>query len=168
MSPLEELRHSASHILATALLRIFPDAKLDISRVRNMDARVSYRAAHVRTERLPLRGLAGVIIARLLLHGASAHPTINHAPTQPGLRQRPHFWAFLAEFALPFGMMTMVLHSTNTAALDYYLLPQFEMRTKSLGLAEENGLMLDAFRFQTLDFFFDTARRVPVSEVAPW
>lgn len=30
MSPLEELRHSASHILATALLRVFPDAKLDI------------------------------------------------------------------------------------------------------------------------------------------
>ncbi|MBM3872381.1 MAG: threonine--tRNA ligase [Verrucomicrobia bacterium] len=30
MSPFEELRHSASHILATALLRIFPDAKLDI------------------------------------------------------------------------------------------------------------------------------------------
>jgi threonyl-tRNA synthetase len=30
MTPLEELRHSASHILATALLRIFPDAKLDI------------------------------------------------------------------------------------------------------------------------------------------
>ena len=30
MTPLEELRHSASHVLATALLRIFPDAKLDI------------------------------------------------------------------------------------------------------------------------------------------
>jgi threonyl-tRNA synthetase len=30
MNPLEELRHSASHILATAVLRIFPDAKLDI------------------------------------------------------------------------------------------------------------------------------------------
>jgi threonyl-tRNA synthetase len=30
MSPLEELRHSASHVLATALLRIFPEAKLDI------------------------------------------------------------------------------------------------------------------------------------------
>jgi threonyl-tRNA synthetase len=30
MSPLEELRHSASHVLATAVLRIFPDAKLDI------------------------------------------------------------------------------------------------------------------------------------------
>ncbi len=30
MSPLDEIRHSASHILATAVLRIFPDAKLDI------------------------------------------------------------------------------------------------------------------------------------------
>ena len=30
MSPLEELRHSCSHVLATAILRIFPDAKLDI------------------------------------------------------------------------------------------------------------------------------------------
>jgi threonyl-tRNA synthetase len=30
MTPLEELRHSASHIMATAILRIFPDAKLDI------------------------------------------------------------------------------------------------------------------------------------------
>ncbi len=30
MSPLEELRHSASHILATAILRLYPDAKLDI------------------------------------------------------------------------------------------------------------------------------------------
>jgi threonyl-tRNA synthetase len=30
MTPLEELRHSCSHVLATAVLRLFPDAKLDI------------------------------------------------------------------------------------------------------------------------------------------
>jgi threonyl-tRNA synthetase len=30
MTPLEEIRHSCSHVLATAMLRIFPDAKLDI------------------------------------------------------------------------------------------------------------------------------------------
>ena len=30
MTPLEEIRHSASHVLATAVLRLFPDAKLDI------------------------------------------------------------------------------------------------------------------------------------------
>ena len=30
MTPLEELRHSGSHVLASAILRLFPDAKLDI------------------------------------------------------------------------------------------------------------------------------------------
>ncbi len=30
MTPLEELRHSASHVMATAVLRLFPEAKLDI------------------------------------------------------------------------------------------------------------------------------------------
>ena len=30
MTPIEEIRHSASHILATAVLRLFPEAKLDI------------------------------------------------------------------------------------------------------------------------------------------
>lgn len=30
MTPIEELRHSAAHILATAVLRIFPETKLDI------------------------------------------------------------------------------------------------------------------------------------------
>jgi uncharacterized protein involved in outer membrane biogenesis len=36
--------------------RLLPDAQLDISRVRNMDARVTYAAAHVRSEHVPLRG----------------------------------------------------------------------------------------------------------------
>jgi len=30
MTPLEELRHSTAHVLATAVLRLFPDSKLDI------------------------------------------------------------------------------------------------------------------------------------------
>lgn len=30
MTPLEEIRHSCSHVLATAILRLFPEAKLDI------------------------------------------------------------------------------------------------------------------------------------------
>ena len=30
MSPLEELRHSCSHVLATAVLRLFPETQLDI------------------------------------------------------------------------------------------------------------------------------------------
>jgi uncharacterized protein involved in outer membrane biogenesis len=38
--------------------RLLPDAQLDISRVRNMDAQVSYRATRVRSDRFPLRGLS--------------------------------------------------------------------------------------------------------------
>ncbi|MFZ2029139.1 MAG: AsmA family protein [Vitreimonas sp.] len=38
--------------------RVLPDARLNISRVRNMDALVSYRAAHVSSNRFNLRGFA--------------------------------------------------------------------------------------------------------------
>ena len=51
-----EQRATAQQLAASD--RLLPDAQLDISRVRNMDARVSYRAQRVRAERLPLRGLA--------------------------------------------------------------------------------------------------------------
>lgn len=52
----EEQRAMAANLAAQG--RILPNARLDISRVRNMDARVSYRAARVRSERFPLRGLS--------------------------------------------------------------------------------------------------------------
>jgi len=51
-----EQREMAARLAAQG--RVLPDAQLDISRVRNMDARVSYRAARVRSERFPLRGLS--------------------------------------------------------------------------------------------------------------
>lgn len=51
-----EQRQMAANLEAQG--RLLPDAQLDISRVRNMDARVSYRATRVRSERVPLRGLA--------------------------------------------------------------------------------------------------------------
>ena len=57
MTPLEELRHSGSHILAAAVLRLFPEAKLDfrvssvkinlhgdngVSLLSNFDTKLSY------------------------------------------------------------------------------------------------------------------------------
>lgn len=51
-----EQRAMAAQLAAEG--RVLPDARLDITRVRNMDARVSYRAARVRSERFPLRGLS--------------------------------------------------------------------------------------------------------------
>ncbi len=51
-----EQREMAQRLRAQG--RVLPDAQLDIRRVRNMDAHVSYRAARVRSERFPLRGLS--------------------------------------------------------------------------------------------------------------
>jgi hypothetical protein len=64
--------------------------------------------------------------------------------------------------------MTVAIHmdSTNEIPLDYYLLPLFEMTTDRLRLSEKNGLMLDAIRFDSLDYFFAMAERVKVMEVA--
>jgi DNA invertase Pin-like site-specific DNA recombinase len=54
----------------------------------------------------------------------------------------------------------------NQRPLDYYLLPSIDMVLPRIRLAEHNGLSLDAYRFDTLDLFFDMAVHVPVPEVA--
>ena len=58
------------------------------------------------------------------------------------------------------------MDSANEAPLDYYLLPLLNMRTNRIRLGAENGLMLDAFRFESLEFFFGMAERTRISELA--
>ena len=53
----------------------------------------------------------------------------------------------------------------NEAVLDYYLLPLPMLDTNRIRLAEENGLMLDGFRFETLEYFFAMAERALISEL---
>jgi DNA invertase Pin-like site-specific DNA recombinase len=54
----------------------------------------------------------------------------------------------------------------NRAPLDYYLLPRIEMAVPRLRLAEDNGISLDAYRFETLEQFFGMAMRTKLLEVA--
>ncbi len=58
------------------------------------------------------------------------------------------------------------MDGANEAVLDYYLLPLSSMTTNRIRLAEDNGLMLDAFRFDSLEFFFGMAERTRISELA--
>jgi DNA invertase Pin-like site-specific DNA recombinase len=53
----------------------------------------------------------------------------------------------------------------NAARLDYYLLPRIDINRAAVRLAEYNGLSLDAFRFDTLDQFFEMAARTRLLEV---
>lgn len=54
----------------------------------------------------------------------------------------------------------------NREILDYYLLPAADMTASRLRLAPDNGVSLDAYRFETLDYLFGIAQRVPLREVA--
>lgn len=53
----------------------------------------------------------------------------------------------------------------NSAVLDYYLLPRFEMEADQVALAEHNGLALDAYRFDALDMLLELAARSQLMEV---
>jgi len=54
----------------------------------------------------------------------------------------------------------------NREALDYYLLPRIDMTEPRLRLAEDNGVSLDAYRFETLESLFGLAARTELLEVA--
>ena len=54
----------------------------------------------------------------------------------------------------------------NQSALDYYLLPRIDMTAPRLRLAEDNGISLDAYRFETLEALFGLAARAELLEVA--
>ncbi|WP_426052171.1 recombinase family protein [Brevundimonas sp. SL161] len=52
------------------------------------------------------------------------------------------------------------MNAGNEAIRDYYLLPWTDVgNAANLKLAPENGVVLDAYRFETLDPFFDLTRR---------
>src|SRR5580700_5931517 len=56
--------------------------------------------------------------------------------------------------------------ATNEAIRDYYLLPAIDMTWENLRVAEENGVYLDAYRFETLDYFLGMAERIKLEEAA--
>jgi hypothetical protein len=54
----------------------------------------------------------------------------------------------------------------NEGVLDYYLLPGLDMTWENLKLAENNGIQLDAYRFDSLDYLVGMAERAKIKEVA--
>jgi len=54
--------------------------------------------------------------------------------------------------------------SSNETILDYYLLPALDMTSEIIRLAEENGVYLDSYRFDSLDYLMDIAERAIIEE----
>jgi len=67
---------------------------------------------------------------------------------------------------LPDITVAVRMDATNEAPLDYFLFPALDMSPGRLPLAEENGIFVDAYRFETLDFFFGIAAQVRIEEAA--
>ncbi len=58
------------------------------------------------------------------------------------------------------------MNATNEAALDYYLFPSLDVRSGAVRIREENGVYLDMFRFDSLDYLYSMAELVSVAEAA--
>ena len=58
------------------------------------------------------------------------------------------------------------MDATNEHVRDYYLLPALDMTWQKLRVAEQNGVYLDGYRFDSLEFFLGMAERVKIQEAA--
>jgi DNA invertase Pin-like site-specific DNA recombinase len=58
------------------------------------------------------------------------------------------------------------MDETNQAIKDYYLFPAIDLTDAKLRLSENNHALLDAYRFDDLEFFFQMAERVSVEDAA--
>ena len=77
-----------------------------------------------------------------------------------------HRWLIRLENTLdPDMTIAARLTPTNEDILDYYIFPKIETLTAQLRLAGENGIRLDSYRFDNLDFFLSMARRTPIEEI---
>jgi DNA invertase Pin-like site-specific DNA recombinase len=56
------------------------------------------------------------------------------------------------------------MDATNEGIRDYYVLPAIDMTWENLRVAEANGIYLDTYRCDTLDYFFGMAERVNLEE----
>ncbi len=67
---------------------------------------------------------------------------------------------------LPDVTVAVRMDADNEKAMDYYLLPALDIEQPKLRLSENNGLALDAYRFDDLEAFFLLTERVNILEVA--
>jgi hypothetical protein len=58
------------------------------------------------------------------------------------------------------------MDADNQGPLDYYLLPKLGLSFERLLLGEDNGVTIDTYRFDSLDFFVGMAARARVPEAA--
>jgi len=73
-------------------------------------------------------------------------------------------WRFrLPSVRLPDLSIVVCMDEQNEQPSEYYILPSRDVELPELRLTEFNGIAIDTFRFDTLEFFVDLAKRVEVA-----
>jgi hypothetical protein len=67
---------------------------------------------------------------------------------------------------LPDITVAVRMDAANTKPLDYYLLPALDIETPRIRFTENNGIALNAYRFDTLEAFFLLMERIAIPEAA--
>jgi DNA invertase Pin-like site-specific DNA recombinase len=76
-------------------------------------------------------------------------------------------WNVRFDLALrPDVTITVRMDPDNTRRRDYFIFPMTDLPVPNLRLTPYNGIALDAYRFDTLDQFFEMAARTRLAEVA--
>ena len=58
------------------------------------------------------------------------------------------------------------MDANNECVRDYYLLPGIDMTWENLRVAEANGIYLDTYRCDTLDYFYSLTERINLEDAA--
>ncbi len=86
-----------------------------------------------------------------------------HMTSAGGLRWKVRFDSGLR----PSVTIVARMDESNRAIRDFYLMPRLDFGSSAnLRLAPENGIFLDAYRFDTLEALFELSRRVPLKVAA--
>jgi DNA invertase Pin-like site-specific DNA recombinase len=127
------------------------------------------------------RSLIDTILAELRASGAAVDVdqrsdllTINDEFTASVILSRcqetkaqSHRWRLRFDAGLvPDITIAARLSPGNQSIQDYYLLPSIDLLWKRLRLAPDNGVSLDLYRFDSLNFFINLAKRVPLEDIA--
>jgi len=76
-------------------------------------------------------------------------------------------WRFAFDTGLlPDITVAVRMSAANRGPLDYFLFPNLDLAGGRLRLAEENGLSIDAYRFDDLSELFELATRIPFAQAA--
>jgi len=126
-------------------------------------------------------GIVGAVIQKIEALGASARwdkssellwlndelrvsiVLCRHTTTEAGASR----WLIRLDAGLkPDITIAVRMDAANEGIRDYYLLPGIDMTWENLRVAEDNGFFLDAYRFETLDYFFTLTERIKILEAA--